>query len=402
MAIASPRAGSSMTRVAFVLAGRTVGWPASWTYYRNLLRSLLAVRECGLEPVVFVAASASHPALGDLPRVELHRSPALDNLTAASARRALWRVGLLHDRVLVQLLERHRIELLSHSGHLGLAHGVPTLGWVPDLQHRRLPELFDRRTWLFREARYRVLARLASHLVVSSAAGEQDLYELAPEARGKTTVLRFVIDPVPRDEQPELSELEVRYGFSGRYLYLPNQFWAHKNHTLVVDALALLRERGRRPLVLTTGVQHDRRSPGHFEAVMRRAREAGVARSFRPLGVVPYAHVAGLLRESLALLNPSRFEGWSTTVEEAKSTGKRVLLSDIPVHREQDPPGCAYFDPQDAECLAELIWAEWTRCDPDGDGILVERAAAELPARRREFVRAYEGAVARALETGRG
>jgi hypothetical protein len=287
---------------------------------------------------------------------------------------------------------------MSHSGHLGLYSRVPTIGWVPDLQHRHLPELFDRRTLVFRELRYRLLARFATELVVSSEFGRRDVMDLAPRAAGRVTVLRFVVEPVARERQPERPELESRYGFSGRYLYLPNQFWVHKNHRLVVDALELLARDGRHPMVLATGVQHDRRRPRHFEGLMRRVAQAGLGERFRPLGVVPYEHVAALLRESVALINPSLFEGWSTTVEEAKSVGKRVLLSDIPVHREQDPPGGAFFDPHDPEQLAELMWTTWTREDPDGDRRLAERAAAELPARRRRFVETYLGAVGRALD----
>jgi glycosyltransferase involved in cell wall biosynthesis len=41
------------------------------------------------------------------------------------------------------------------------------------------------------------------------------------------------------------------------------------------------------------------------------------------------------MRASTALINPSLFEGWSTTVEEAKSTGTPMILSDLGVHREQ-------------------------------------------------------------------
>jgi len=35
-------------------------------------------------------------------------------------------------------------------------------------------------------------------------------------------------------------EVVRKYHLPEMYLYLPNQFWTHKNHRLVVDALALL------------------------------------------------------------------------------------------------------------------------------------------------------------------
>lgn len=54
-------------------------------------------------------------------------------------------------------------------------------------------------------------------------------------------------------------------------------------------------------------------------------------------------------------MQPSLFEGWSSFVEEARALGLPALLSDIPVHREQNPPGAKYFDPHDPEQLAGLL-----------------------------------------------
>jgi glycosyltransferase involved in cell wall biosynthesis len=387
-----------VTRVGFALAGRTVGWMASWTYYRTLLRAILADPGCGIEPVVFLPSKADHPLIDELPELERHRVAMLDDRSPGAALRAAWRGPLLCDRPFGRLLERHEIAVLSHSGHLGRYRGVPALGWVPDLQHRHLPELFDRRTLTFREQRYRLLARFATHLVVSSEAGARDLIDLSPRAAGKTSVLRFVIDPVPRAEQPDRGELAALYGIDGPFLYLPNQFWAHKNHRLVIDALALLRSRGRPVRVVATGAPVDRRRPEHYGELLAHVRAAGVEDDFRVLGVVPYPHVAALVRESVALINPSRFEGWSTTVEEARSVGTRVLLSSIPVHREQNPPGGEFFDPADAEGLAALMWEAWTRADPEADRRLREEAEAALPERRREFARTYAAAVRATLD----
>lgn len=44
-----------------------------------------------------------------------------------------------------------------------------------------------------------------------------------------------------------------------------------------------------------------------------------------------------LMKHAIAIINPSLFEGGSTTVEEAKSLLKVIILSGIPVHREQNP-----------------------------------------------------------------
>jgi glycosyltransferase involved in cell wall biosynthesis len=384
-------------RVAFVLAGRTGVWLGGLNYYRNLLSAIGATRGTQLEPVLFVGERYDSGALTEFPPVEVHQVPMLDRLTPGWAARTLWRGGLASDRPLGRLLERNGVAVMSHSGHLGRFARVPAIGWVADLQHRRLPELFGRPMWLWRDAKYRSLAHFADHLLVGSEAGRSDLLDLAPAAAAKTSVLRFVVDPPPAERLPSTEELRGRYGLPERYLYLPNQFWVHKNHALVVEALRRLRARGRELTVVATGVPYDRRRPGHFEELMRRAEEAGVSGDFRVLGVVPYEHVTTLLRGATAMLNPSLFEGWSTTVEEAKSLGKRTLLSDIPVHREQAPAGSEYFDPHDPDALAELMERAFDRDDLEADRQLAERAAAELPERRRRFVETYEDAVTSTL-----
>jgi len=55
--------------------------------------------------------------------------------------------------------------------------------------------------------------------------------------------------------------------------------------------------------------------------------------------------------QALAIINSPLFEGWSTTVEKAKAIGKSVVLSDIPVLREQNPGQARYFPAHDGGSL---------------------------------------------------
>ncbi len=384
-----------MIRVAFVLAGRTGAWLGGLNYYRNLLGAILAAEDTRIEPVLYVGRGYDRSELADFPAVELRTEAMLDRGTTAWAERTAWRAGAACDRPLGRLLERDGVAAMSHSGHLGRFTGVRSVAWVPDLQHRRLPHLFGRAMWYWRDAKYRAMAHFADHLLTGSLAGEQDLLDLWPRARGKTSVLRFVVTPPPPESLPDAEELRSMYGLPERFLYLPNQFWVHKNHALVIEALRRLRGSG--VCVVATGVPFDRRYPKHFDELMAKAEMAGVRGAFRVLGLVPYEHVTALSRDSQALINPSLFEGWSTTVEEAKSIGKRILLSRIPVHVEQDPSGGSFFDPTDPDELAALMQEAYEREDPEGDRRLADEAAAALPERRRRFVAEYEEAVARTV-----
>ena len=63
----------------------------------------------------------------------------------------------------------------------------------------------------------------------------------------------------------------------------------------------------------------------------------------------------GLIQNSLAVIQPSKFEGWSTVVEDAKALNKYLLLSSIPVHREQLKNNGSFFDSDDFVKLVFFI-----------------------------------------------
>jgi len=87
-----------------------------------------------------------------------------------------------------------------------------------------------------------------------------------------------------------------------------------------------------------------------------------------------------LLRDCDLIVQPSLFEGWSTVVEDAKALGQRIVLSDLPVHREQEPPAALFFDPMSPQDLVLQVTAVLDGAVERVDEV-VARAAAERSAR---------------------
>ena len=134
---------------------------------------------------------------------------------------------------------------------------------------------------------------------------------------------------------------------------------------------------------------------------MRHADAIGVRESFKVLGLVPYEDLSVLFRHAVGLINPSHFEGWSTTVEEAKSLGKAIILSDIPVHREQAPPRGIFVAPDDPQAMADAMRTMLADWSPKKDELAMNAAATALPERRLAFGRAYQKIVTGALDRNR-
>jgi glycosyltransferase involved in cell wall biosynthesis len=228
-------------------------------------------------------------------------------------------------------------------------------------------------------------------VLLSSEDARKDCEEFYPRSRSRTAVARFAMRPALQPGQND-PEILGRYGLPTRFFYLPNQFWAHKNHLRVVAALQMLRARGADVVVAASGNPHDPRQTGHYELLQQRVEEAGLAASFRFLGNVPRADVALLMRASLAMLNPSLFEGWSTTVEEAKSLGVPMVLSNLPVHREQVGAAADFFDPHDSAAIADCLLRVWIRTQQPPSVAAQQAAAAAAQQRVRAFAEQLTGA----------
>lgn len=382
--------GREVTRVGFVLNFSGHGWLGGVSYFRNLFGALYDLPDRRVDPVVITRRDSAPDSLAQFQPAQTLRTRLVEVESPWwKVRRALQRYAG-RDWVFERFLRDHGIALLSHSGHLGRRCPLPALSWIPDFQERHLPEFFSP---VEQQARLRQLEEGCRHstaMLLSSHAALRDLAEMQPSCAKRAHVLQFVAAVPAVDAVPARGELEQRYGFSGQYFHLPNQFWAHKNHKLVVEALRLLREQSRPVLVLATGNTEDHRQPGHFPALMQQVVAAGVQDWFRVLGVVPYRDLMGLMAASVAVLNPSLSEGWSTTVEEAKSFGKRVVLSDIPVHREQAPERAIYVDPRDAAAMARALAQAATELDPQAEADRTRSALDRLPNRRRAFARRFE------------
>lgn len=382
-----------MIRVGFVNVFAVRGWLGGLNYLRNLLQAVVGLEARRIEPVLFAGRSIEPSIAAEFGFLQMVRTRALDRGDPVwLVRKALQRTTG-GDPLLRSVLRRHGISILSHSGDLGRGASIPALSWVPDLQHRGLPHLFSAAQIAERESQIaRALERCAC-MIVSSEAVSRDLAAASPAHAGKIRVLRFVSGLSGAGTLPGEQELRARHGIEGRYLLLPNQFWAHKNHGIIVAALERLQASGRHVTVVATGLMEDPRQPAHVDALMRRVRDAGLGPKFRTPGVIAYADMLGLMRHAVAVVNPSLFEGWSTSVEEAKSMGKAVVLSDIAVHREQAPARAHFFDPNDAQAAADALWAAWDGFDASAERQAAWKAAEELPGRRRAFATTYQDIV---------
>jgi len=396
-----PAGSEGPLRVAFTSIVN-LGWTAGAHYYANLFRALHQLDDARRPRVVVMEPGRSKTA-----GYETYSHFADETIARPLPPRSVLRRGVDKVRRLARPATDARLEdelrardidvLFAAWREFGPGFDVPALGWIPDFQHVHHPELFSAEENRHRDALFARMAANCTRIVLSSNDARSDYERFAPASASKADVLRFVAHVPASVYEGDPSTVCREYHLPDRFVYLPNQFWAHKNHVLVIDALQQLRTARPEITVVCTGNPSDNRAPLHFAQLLAQASRAGVREQFVMLGWVPHEHIYFLMRQSLAVLQPSRFEGWSTTVEEAKSIGKRLLLSNIPVHREQAPAEARYFDPSDASALADLLQEVYDTRTPGPDVALERRARAELPGRMTMYAEEFVDVVTRAM-----
>ena len=278
-----------------------------------------------------------------------------DHLTASSPRISKLCKYFQTDIRIAYYARKFKLTVLTHTSP-GVRLTPPAMYWMPDFQHCHLPHLFSEDELRNRNRLIAMAAERSGHLLLSSHSAAQDFKCFFPEYKQtKTHVVQFSPNITLADFDIARRTLESakKQSLADRgYFYLPNQFWIHKNHKVVLEALKKVSSDIK---VVATGYTSDHRNASHFSELQSFIEEYNLQDKFVVLGLVSRDEVMSLMAGAIAVINPSFFEGWSTTVEEAKVFGKRMILSNIPVHREQCGARAHYFEPNDANTLGVLL-----------------------------------------------
>lgn len=342
-------------RVAFPPVGGDV-WIGGQNYLGNLIKALLRYVPGRITPVLFVDPDYATDLMAEL---EAARAEVIRDSFFARTRQPKRMISALltgQDRQAIASYQKLNIDCLFESAtYHGWACPIPALTWIPDFQHHHLQYLFSKRAWWRRELGFRLSFLGRAHVMLSSEDASSDFAHHYSWSKASTFIVPFAV-PAPKPaSETEIAAVKAEHGLPDQWFYCPNQFWEHKNHEVLVHALAIAVKTNPNICIVCSGSTKDTRNPDYFSRLKVLAGTLDVERNFRVLGLIPYEHVGILMQGSQALINPSKFEGWSTVVEEAKATATPMILSDIAVHKEQCGNAAVYFRSDDAAALAAAL-----------------------------------------------
>lgn len=230
-----------------------------------------------------------------------------------------------------------------------------SIAWIPDFQDKVLPHFFTKKDLVLRNLEVKKLISSNIPIVFSSKDAENDFYKYYPQkGNNQTFVMHFSVSLPFQDESNDENILN-KYNISSPYFFCANQFWAHKNHITLFKSVKVLKDKSLNIKILLSGNTNDYRNPNFFSTLEKYIAENNLKENIIILGFIDRKEQLCLIKHSEAIIQPSLFEGWGTTVEDAKSLHKHVILSDISLHREQMTQNVSFFRPLDPNDLARKI-----------------------------------------------
>lgn len=247
------------------------------------------------------------------------------------------------------ILNKNQCNIIFETNEfLGFFLKKKIITWIPDFQHKYYPNYFSFYSYLKRNISFWFKVKLREKILVSSLTAKKDCLKFYKVNSNKVSVVPFASNIYSKNLYSKNLYLKKKYNINSFFFYIPNQFWQHKNHGLIFNFLDKMYKDKRRfknlPQFVFTGLASDFRNENYVKDLLKKINSKKYASKIKYLGLVPYRDVCILNANSLALINPSFFEGWSTTVEEAKSLGTRMILSNIKTHKEQ-APDALFFNP---------------------------------------------------------
>lgn len=252
-----------------------------------------------------------------------------------------------------ELVRGHGIEMLWSLTPEPLSTELPFFTTVWDLQHRLqpwFPEVSAGHTWLDRERLFSTVLPRAAGIVVGTERGRDEVHEFYRVPRKRIHVVPFPVPTLPVAAGASDPGILSQYGLQAGYAFYPAQFWPHKNHVNLLQAIRLLSERGRVLRLVCTGSDG-----GNLEHVKGVIRELGLADQVALLGFVPADHLPALYRGAACLCFPSFFGPDNLPPLEAMAYGCPVVAARVPGAEEQLADAVTLFDPASPPSIAEAL-----------------------------------------------
>ncbi len=350
-------------RVGFIINFKSRSWLGGYNYFKNLFLCLKENRNQKIIPVLITDKYDD-----ELRKDKVFSQFEILNTNLVSRSNILQKIfskfliiffgkNIFFD----DFLKKNNIKILSHSGWIGHKSEIKNYPWLPDFQEIHFPENFSYLSKFIRKMRVVFCNKFSTKILVSSKSVQNDLKKININAYKNSKLIKHSVEIPNFKELKSINILKKKYNFNNNFFLLPNHYWIHKNHITVLKALSINNLKKNSYQIISTGNTYDHRHPDHFFNLKLFIKKNKLSDKYKILKIVPYIDLMSLMFYSIAVINPSYSEGWSNTVEQAKAMRKKIIISNISVHREQKNKDAVLFKPNDYKKLRKILDKEYQK-----------------------------------------
>ena len=344
-----------MIRIGFIINFHKNSWLGGYNYFANLFRFLMKHPERKIEPVIITDDKKQIVKEKEFKDIQVIESNIVSRPT--SFRKKLTKLVFMilgKEPYLDKFLIENKIDALSHSGTVGRFSKIKSFPWIPDFQEINLPENFSFTTRLVRRLSHYNNIINSTKIIVSSNAVKDDFKKISLAGYKKSEVIKHVNYVVSKNKIKSRKYLKKKYNITKKFFLLPNHYWIHKNHIVVLKALHYLKKKDF--IVVSTGRCHDHRYPEYFKNFKKKIYKLKLQNHFKIIGIVPFEDLCCLIHNSLGVINPSFSEGFPNSADQASLLGRIAILSKLKVNLEEKRKNYFFFDPENYKQLAKILY----------------------------------------------
>ena len=333
--------------IAILFNSQTPTHGGSYSLVSSIVEGFIEVRNEALCNITLVSVGKSKNELADFnfkPENKILRL--VRNILTFRSTRLM---AILQSKSkLAKFLLQKKIDVVYYLGIPAEITSIPFIMNVWDLQHRThpwFPELNNEKSWQDRESYYKRHLPRALAVITGTPQGKNEVHKIYGVDESNIYIIPHVISKNSDSEIDKVSGSRV-----GPYIY-PAQFWAHKNHNIIVQAVKIIRDTMGKE-VKVNFIGDDKGNLGYIKKIIE---DAGLNNQIKILGFVSNDVKTKLYNESKGLIYSSFSGPENLPPLEAFDAGIPVIYSDFPGAREQLGDFPYYFDPLSPISLVQAI-----------------------------------------------
>lgn len=192
--------------------------------------------------------------------------------------------------------------------------------------------------------------RAADHVVTVSDTMKKQILNLYPGLPISVIYNGLDARDFNRVSESELLEVRRKFALPEAFILAVGHFEKRKNYQRLINAIALLRDRGSSCSLLIVG-----NDSGLRKAIEEQVQAVNLSGCVKILSGLSDLEVRCIYKLCSLFTFPSYYEGFGIPILEAMAASRPMVLSDIPVFREITQDRSNYFSPHDVDSMASAI-----------------------------------------------